>query len=394
MQCSGLTSGAYPLLIAAAVMLAGCEVDRVPFSRLDEGKKFVEAGDPFQAVRYFEESITRESNTAPAARAYLVVACDLAAQEVQQIPEERQKYLRKRDGQLVLVGEDPTALAHLVAILERHDLSSESAQALLNRIGPAAVPALLDAYARKPSEEDRILAVLRDIGVSAVPLVAEVLVGTALAVPQKMHLVRLLGDVGGPESRALLDRLRADEAASIGVRTEAAAGLYRLGQHTEREFLLSGLDSSDPLVREAAAFSTSFMNDPADERLLLAHIDDESATVRRHLVRALGVHHTSAAGLHALVEVLRHDLDHDVANVAVGALTRYGPAVLEPVLEQLPLEADWVRRQRLVQALGHPDVLAGLDQDSEYRLWQWFEEGETNADVKAALARLLKDLES
>ncbi|GIX06900.1 MAG: hypothetical protein KatS3mg115_1303 [Candidatus Poribacteria bacterium] len=142
-----------------------------------------------------------------------------------------------------------------------------------------------------------------------------------------------------------------------------------MGDKSQRDALIAGLDSERPLVREAASSAMSYLNESPRADLLLRHLNDSNPRVRENLVRALGRHRSNPeAAIPKLIEVIRTDSNLSVTTAAQkGARRVTAPAVIEPVMEALRTERDWTRRQQLVQVLNHERVRPGFTQDQEYR---------------------------
>jgi len=379
-------------LAVALGALTGCEVERVKFSRLVEGKKFLAAADPFQAAVYFQEALVKDKDQTPAVEAHLVVAADRAARKVAEIPVERRKYETLRDEHLAVILRDAAALSHLVAILEYHDLSSQSAERMLVGFGAAAAPALLEAYRLKPAERLMILRVLGEIGVPALPAMRDAIRSDELIAIEQVALVRLIGGMKDEGSIAFLTEVR-NEATAPGVRAEAAAAVYRLGRKGERNFLVQTLDSPDVLARRAASNAMVHIEDKPDQSVVIRNLRDADADVRLGLVRIMGEYPSTPEAIHALIGVIRQDDSTDVANAAVGSLARYGPTVIEPLLDAFAIETDWPRRQRMIRTLGDERVIVGFDMDQEFRLYELYEKRARSPQVKGDMAHLLELLD-
>lgn len=398
--------GVYRLLISSVAVsvvvitvgsLTGCERDKVPFNRLDSGKTFLRADESFQAAVYFEESLEREPGTRPSALAHLALAYDRSAKKVKTIPSEYQKNLAGRTKYVSAVRSEPQAIPYLVHALEYHDVSSRSAEEILVELGELAVPALLSGYQTKPSERPVIRGMLRTIGNDAVSGIRDFMAGGSLGVEQRAHLVRVLGEMDHGESRSLLVELQGDGSLSEGVRVEAAAALYLLGDKQHRDFLVASLDSSDVHARRAAAYSMSFLNDEPNAAMLLPHLTDDDTLVSAHIAAALGEHRSDPAAIDDLVSVLRTSDENAVGNAVVGALGKYGAAVIDPVLDALKYEAKsehWTRRQRLVRVLTNENVSSKFDEDQEFKLYEHWNIREQRDEVKGDIARLLESMET
>ena len=387
----GIVAPAFLILTVCATLI-GCEVERVKFSRIEEGKKFLAAADPFQAAVYFEEALTKEPDKKPEAEALLVVACDRAMAKVADIPSERQKYERLKALHLQSVRSDPAAMAQLVAILDYHDVNSQSAEHILIELGEESAGPLLSAYSEREDERATILRVLGEIGVSAVPAVEVAIHSDNLVAAEQAALVRLIGSMNSARAESFLRQVR-NESTAPGVQAEAAAALYRLGVTSERDFLIAALDSDRVLDRRAAASAMAYIDDMPKAEVLLARLDDEDAEVRLALAAALARYPGTPQAVAALIRVVRADNNGDVSRAAVETLASYGPMVIDPLLEAFALETRWPLRQRMIRALSSDTVRQGFTQDQEYRLYQLYEKRAKHPQVRGDMAQLLESLE-
>ena len=254
-----VSSVALSVVLLTFVALVGCERDRVPFNRLEEANKFLAADESFQAAKYYEESIDLEPTTRLAALARLALAYDRSAKKVEGIPSEHAKYMAGRAQYVSAVRNEPLAIEYLVDALENHDQSSKSAEEILVELGGIAAPAIIEGYRTKPTERTLIRAMLREIGSEAVPGIRAYLDGKSTSTQNRGQLVRLLGDMDNSESRALLSDLQADASEAEGIRVEAAAALYRLGDKQHRDYLVASLSNTDVLARRAAAYCMTYL---------------------------------------------------------------------------------------------------------------------------------------
>ncbi len=391
-----VSSVALSVVVMTFGALMGCERDVVPFNRLDEGNKFLAADESFQAAKYYEESMDMEPATRLTAMARAALAYDRSAKKVDGIPSEYAKYTAARAKYVTAVRNEPEAIQYVVDALENHDQSSKSAEEILVELGGIAAPALLDGYKNKPTERTLIRSMLRQIGSDAVPSIGAYLGGGTSSIQNRGQLVRLLGDMDNGESRALLTDLQADAAEAEGIRMEAAAALYRLGDKQHRDYLVAALDSQDIHARRAAAYCMTYLNDEPDPTMLLTHLNDPDVVVSTHIAAALGEHRSDLSAVDALVEVLRNTGENALGNATVEALTKYGADTIDPVLEALKYDSKsehWTRRQRLVQAISDDAVSAHFDEDQEFKLYELWNGQEQRAEVKNDMARLLEKLE-
>ena len=361
------------------------------FNRIEEGRKFLDAGRPIQAAKLFEESLGSEEETRSVARSLLLVSYHLALSEVEDIAPERAKYAALRERALAPVRDDPAALQTLTGMLSRHDTAAYGAAALLEEMGADAAPAVVEAYEARPMDRVRLLDILTRMGSAAAPALRGAVEEHDLVAAEQVALVRLLGLVDTPDAHSCLVGLR-DGAYAPGVRAEASAALYCTGKRDERDYLIGALDSAFVLERTAAAYAMA-RDGSFDAVVLIAHLADPSRDVRRHLAQALGSAHGEPSAVAALVRVVREDEQDDVADAAIKALGGHGAAIIDPVLTAVEAEQEWTRRQRLLTALTHAAVRAGFDQDQEFRLYQRHQDPDEHPEVKWIIGRVLKDLE-
>jgi len=391
-----VSSVALSVVLLTFGTVVGCEVDVVPFNRLEIGRKFLAADESFQAATYFEESLEDEPSTRKVALALLALAYDRSAKKVLGIPSEYAKHRASRAKYVSEVRSDPEAIHFVVNALEDHNQSSKSAEEILVEMGGVAVPAIMQGYQTKPGERTLIRGMLRDIGSAAVPGIRDYLTGVSTSVQNRGQLVRLLAEMDNSDSRSLLVDLHADTAEAEGIRVEAASALYRLGDKQHRDYLTASLDAQDVHARRAAAYCMVYLNDEPDPAMLLAHLDDSDTVVATHIAAALGVHRSDLSAVDALVKILRNMDTNALGNAAVESLTRYGADAIDPVLEALKYDAKsekWTRRQRLVSVISNPNVSVHFDKDQEFKLYEHWNERETREEVKGDIARLLEGLE-
>jgi len=380
------------VVILGMLALSACRVDRVPFNRLEEGRKFLDAGRPAQAARYFVESLEREEATRSVAQALVLVAYHLALEEREAIESERAKYAQLRTDALRAVRSDPSALDVLAGTLGRHNEAAYAAAQLLVEIGEDAAGVVVRAYETRAMDRPRLLDVLTRMGPDAAPAMQRAIEEHDLVAAERVALVRLLGPVGTQDAHGCLLALRDGDYAP-GVRAEAAAALYRAGKDDEREYLVGALDSAFVLERTAAAYAMSH-GTPPDAAVLISHIADPSRDVRRYIAEALGGTNGDPEAIGALVRTVREDEQDTVAEAAIKALRRHGPAVIDPVLDAVDSEPEWTRRQRLITVLTHEDVRAGFSQDQEFRLYERYQAPGEHPEVQWIIGRVLKDLEA
>ncbi len=200
-----------------------------------------------------------------------------------------------------LASASPTA-KRLVSQLRDPSHNSEAARELV-RLGPEAVPALMDALASTDPDLPSLSAqVLARIGAPALPALTRALQTAHPLV--RLQAAQALGWI--KDSSALPVLLSALHGEFFTVRAAAATALASIGDSRALEALLAAMQDPEPSVRSAAVLAVASFNLPATfETLAPLLLDDPKIEVRQAAARALGAtRHPSALPL--LIEAL-HD---------------------------------------------------------------------------------------
>ena len=383
------------LIALAAIAVGGCrrEIDKVNFSRLAEGRKFLLASQPIQAVDYFEKSLDREKDTRSIANAYLLVGADMAIKQLAIVGKDSAKFQQIRAKTLPVVVADSTSLAHIMQMLNEHNVTEQSVVDVLKDLGAPAIPSMVTNMSEKPLMREMLSKVIQNMGAPVLPELQKAASDANLDPEVRQLIVRTIGSMDALEAHEALAAIRNDAAAPDGLKAEAAVALYRLGDKEQRSFLVKGLDSPDVGVRRACSYAMSFLNESPNAGILISHLKDTDAAVRKSLVFALGKHTGDASSVGSLIGVIRRDPDTEVANVASDSLEAYGAATAEPIIAAVEAEKEWQRRQRLVKVLRNEEVMKGFNPDLEFKLYEYYEKKETNDNVKRDMALVLQALE-
>ena len=386
------SSGRVATVVAAALLTAliGCEVKEVKFLYYDIGREQLIHDNAFQAAKDFSKSIEKEPKTRSSARAYLAVAYDRAAKKVKNIPTEQKKYAKMRDEALVLVRQDPEAVQGMVYILERQDFLSESAENALVILGENFIPTLIKSY-DKPHVRPKIQRILERIGPKAAAGIEDAIRSDTHKEPEKSELLRILGHVADAQSIPFLKSLRENEAVSAGLRTEASAALYNLGEKGERNFILNNLESTNLLARRASAHALQFLNEKPPASKIIERLSDPDEKVRLSIVEAVQKHGNKPSMVSALVDALQKETNNAVVNKMVETIAGFEKAAIEPTLKALMTKQGddhWRRRQRLARILGNEQVIWKLSQNQLYDLDEFYRQEEA-LQVQNILADIL-----
>jgi HEAT repeat protein len=193
----------------------------------------------------------------------------------------------------------------------------------------------LSAGLRSSDEQDRLTAVegLSELGSGEA---ISLLISACSDHSERVRALAItkLGLLG--DSRAVLtltSALGADKKPFV--RKSAAYALARYRTNEATSALSRALTDKDAEVRGAAAVTLADNPDPSSIPSLISALTDKSEFVRGQAARALGMNGKAAsASVHALIELLSGDDDHEVKRQAATALGRIGDPSAVPALKQ------------------------------------------------------------
>ena len=378
---------------ALSMALVGCEIKETDFTYYELGEKHLINNNATQAAKDFLKSIDKEERTRSKARAYLAVSYDQAAKKMKNIPSEAKKYAALRDKAINEVRQDPAAVQGMVRILSRQDFLAESAENALVVLGEDCVQNLIVSY-HKPLMRRKVQRVLERIGPKAGAGLKEAIQSDSYDALEKSELLRILGHVTDAQSIPFLKSLRENEAASAGLRTEASAALYNLGEKGERNFILNNLESTDLLARRAAAHALQFLDRKPPASKIVERLSDEDEIVRLSIVQAVQKHGNGRSTINALVDALQKETNNAVVDKMVDTVAGFETSAIAPTLSALMKTQEndhWRRRQRLSRIIGHEQVIWKLSENQLYDLDEFYRK-ETSPQVQSILADILNKI--
>lgn len=378
---------------ALSMALVGCEIKRTDFLYYDVGRKQLINDNASQAADDFLKSIEKEPKTRSSARAYLAVAYDRAAKRVKNIPSEAEKYAAMRDKAIGEVRQDPSAVQGMVLILKRQDFISESAEDALVILSDDCVPDLINAY-HNPLVRRKVQRVLERIGPKAAPGLQKAIQSDSYNALEKSELLRVLGHVTDAQSIPFLKSLRENEAAPAGLRTEASAALYNLGEKSERLFILNNLESNDLLARRGAAHALQFLDRKPPASKIIERLSDGDDLVRLSIVQAVQKHGNGRSTISALVDALQTEKNNRVVDMMVETIAGFEAAAIEPTLKALMKTQEndhWRRRQRLSRIISDEQVIWKLSENQLFDLDTFYRK-ETAPQVQRILTEILNKI--
>ena len=224
------------------------------------------------------------------------------------------------------------------------------AVAVLVRIGAPAAPGLVEALREKP-EEARVETPLVRMGPAAVPALVEALKGEKRG-KEAARILGLMGPRGTDAVPGLIGLLR-DRHAPVAVREATADALGKIGEPVAEVVpaLTAALKDDKEEVRYRAAEALAWIGPPAKEAMpaLVAALKDEDARTAEMACLALA-RLGDAGAVRPLLEVLQGPRG-SVADQAARALWQIGPAAKEVVPGLLALLKKPPNESRRVRTL-------------------------------------------
>jgi HEAT repeat protein len=92
------------------------------------------------------------------------------------------------------------------------------------------------------------------------------------------------------------------------------------------------------------------------------------------------------------VKILKSDSNTEVQNAAANSLIAYGKEVAKLLVRELIKEENWEVRIRITRILKDDSVIKGIDEASEYDLYEYHKK-ESHPMVKSEIAEVLRKLE-
>lgn len=261
----------------------------------------------------------------------------------------------------------------------------------LAHVGPAALPALLDALQKgKPEESAWILKALRGFGAPAVPVLSEALKHDKPAV--RAAAASTLGSMGRDAADAVNPIFVLTEDANPEVQAASLRALVALRADASRlkPLLQTALASQNADVRKAAAAGTAAFGGAAQLGVngLLDLLDDEDAAGRLAAVQALGQLGAQAApAVPALAAKLN---DPALQSPAMEALGKIGPAAAPAVPRLLEAAQNVDQRASVLPTLTAigKGATAALP-----KIYEWLN-NDPAGDVRASAATALAAIET
>ena len=381
------------LLIILSISI-GCEHKigkKIPDFDLGKGK-LIHEDAPIEAIQYLELVLDREPENVEA-QCYLTIAYKRAAVSLgAKAKGSEEKYAQGEQREFnKLKNIDVPAAEKLIQIVRAQNRVHKDAVALLVNLGDVAVQPVVKTLARSDVFRNDAVNILTQMGKKHSSAIEEL--GKAIDSPNtpakiRIDLVRIIGDTGGAKATPVLQKhLNSPDG---GLRMEAMVALYKLGNKEYEEKIIAGLKDADVNVCRAAAHGSIILNNVQVNELLDA-LNNPDEQVRLCVTRALGKHIDNSA-IKPLVNILKSDSNAEVQNAAAGSLIAYGKDVAKLLVDELKKEENWEVRIRITRVLKDDNVIKGINDVSEYELYEYHKK-EENVMVKTEIAEVLRKLE-
>jgi hypothetical protein len=380
------------LLIILSISI-GCERKigkKTPDFELGKGK-LISEDVPIDAIQYFELVLSREPKNIEA-QCYLTIAYKRAAVSVQaKIKGNEEEYIQKEQREFnKLKNAGVPAAEKLIQVIRAQNRVHKDAVALLVDLGGIVIQPVVETLDQAPSFRNDAVNILTQIG-KKYPSIEELdkaIDSPSISVQTRIELARILGDIGDTKASPVLQKYL--NSPDGGLKTEAMVALYKLGNKEYEGKIIAGLKDTDINVRRAAAYGCTILNSASVDDLIEA-LNSSDKQVRLLVTQALGKHPDNKA-IKPLINTLKSDSDTEVQNAAANSLIAYGKDVAKLLVDELKKEENWEVRLRITYVLKDDNVMKGIDDVSEYELYEYHKK-ENHPMVKSEITEILRKLE-
>lgn len=381
------------LLIIISISI-GCEHKvgkKIPDFDLGRGK-LIEEDAPIEAIQYLELVLSREPNNIEA-RCYLTIAYKRAAVSIQaKVGDSEEKYIQEEQREFnKLKNIGVPAAEKLIRIIRAQNRVHKDAITLLVDFDGIAVQPVVETVSRSSVFRNDAVNILMQMGKKYPSTIDEL--DKAIDSPStpeeiRVELVRILGNIGDVKAVPVLQKHL--NSPSGGLKIEAMVALYKLGNKEYEGKIISGLKDANVNVCRAAAYGCTILNSVSVDDLIEA-LNNPDVQVRLFVTQSLGKHLDNRA-IKPLIKTLRSDSDAEVQNAAANSLIAYGKDVAKILVEELKKEENWEVRIRITRVLKDDNVIKGIDDVSEYDLYE-YQKKEDHPMIKGEIVEILRKLE-
>jgi HEAT repeat protein len=390
-------------LVVLLLATFGCETKQKGPSNLSVGRsKLIDSGNAIEAIELLEKAEEEEVNKLePRALLLIAYSYGLATGDASTYGVEA-KFKSQRSQRIQELTEAEIRQV-LQTLSTRSRVQKAGLQALVDK-GPEVSTIILESLInrRYPALHANFAEMLVQIGPDGLDLILAKLTDETTPPAVITKLVQVLSQIGDAKAiDPLKTLLGATSDAALAMEINTA--LYQLGEDAYKKDIIAGLNHSDVAVRRAAAKAMVNIED-VSPKVLIAGLKDDDSEVVAALVEALAIHQDAAA-VDPLVGILTSELGKDPKQAAIATLDIYGQNKLTGGMAKrittLLIDGtvtDPDNRFYLVQLLKREPFLKQIKalesiEGLASKLYQYYQNKETETLVKTALKQLLDALE-
>ena len=385
-------------------MSFGCDQKKI-IPELRVGKqKLLEAGYAVDAIRHLKlAEIEEENKDEP--RALLLIAYSYALSTESawlKISDLETEYRNERARRLNELN-TPQIKKIFQFLNETHRVQKETMQILIDK-GTPVIPLILQSLIenRYTDAHGDFVNVLTQIGSKGLDELFTAAGSPDTPMSVKIKLIRIIADIGDTSAQDRLETLK-NTVSDAGLKMEISTALYQLGNKVYQKDIEAGLSDKNVVVRRAAARAMKMLNQPSASKMLNA-LTDADDIVRRDVVKALQKHINPKA-VDILFDMLTNDSSGKTKKIVLNTLNQYAENGMADGLAArlivLLIDTEISHhedRLRIVQLLSKPALIEQIQKADIYenlpaKLFDYFENKESDASVKTALNMLLLELD-
>ena len=394
-------------LVLTWVVSFGCKQEKI-IPELKPGRQKLLAGLAIEAVEHLKLAEIEEKNK-DEPRALLLIAYSHAlSTEATWLKSNNleTEYRNERTRRLAELNTSETE--EIFQILnERHLFQKDVRQILIDK-GVPVVPLILKSFIEKEYSKAHkdFDYILTQIGSKGIDELFTAVDNAETSIPVKDRLIRIIADIGDPSAQERLESLK-NTVSDTGLKIEILSALYRLGNKAYQKDIEAGLSDNNVLARQAAARSMIVLNQPSTDKMIKALKDPDDA-VRLAIVQALEKHtdknavdnlfsmltnNSSINTKKAVVETLSHYADNGLADGLAPRLITLLISIEIPEHEDRHEDRVFIvqllKKPALIKQIQASDPLDNL----QHKLYDYYENKETNPTVNGVLNELLLELD-
>lgn len=394
-------------LVLTWVVSFGCKQEKI-IPELKPGRQKLLAGLAIEAVEHLKLAEIEEKNK-DEPRALLLIAYSHAlSTEATWLKSNNleTEYRNERTRRLAELNTSETE--EIFQILnERHLFQKDVRQILIDK-GVPVVPLILKSFIEKEYSKAHkdFDYILTQIGSKGIDELFTAVDNAETSIPVKDRLIRIIADIGDPSAQERLESLK-NTVSDTGLKIEILSALYRLGNKAYQKDIEAGLSDNNVLARQAAARSMILLNQPSTDKMIKALKDPDDA-VRLAIVQALEKH-TDKNAVDNLFSMLTNNSSINTKKAVVETLSHYAengladglaPRLIMLLISiKIPEHEDRHEdRVFIVQLLKKPALIKQIQaadplDNLQHKLYDYYENKETNPTVNGVLNELLLELD-